>query len=320
MNQSNNNNPKDRNERKENESRQRSAKQFHLSDETLRQYQFVCSNGATELVDQMNSGWIKISKAFKIQKEKEYRQKLHESSQGKNLPSEEKCKLYNEDFHNFISPQDNRIEKETVKLIFTDIEYKKESIIRLCPGLFSLAIKVLPKGGSLMTYAGQYSIPLIIRYLDEVNSKIEDPQERLSWFWMSCVKHTGRIAKMQCQKLKVNWKPLLWFVKGATPRRLNEFEYIDDFLEIEVDDYVESESPEKELHEWAQSPVEAEYYIKHLTNEGDIVLDCMMGSGTTAVPSLNLDRRFIGIEINTERFQTGKDRIIRDTGKTKNEY
>ena len=53
------NNTKDRNERKENESRQRSAKQFHLSDETLRQYQYVCSNGETELVDQMKNGWIK---------------------------------------------------------------------------------------------------------------------------------------------------------------------------------------------------------------------------------------------------------------------
>ena len=94
-------------------------------------------------------------------------------------------------------------------------------------------------------------------------------------------------------------------------------------MKIEIDDYVESEFPEKELHEWAQSTVEAEYYIKHLTNEGDTVLDCMMGSGTTAVPSLNLDRKFIGIEIDTERFQTGKDRIIRDTNKiseTKNGY
>jgi hypothetical protein len=276
------------------------------------------------LLEKVDSKKISREEAIKIIKKDQYKQELRESNQGKELSPEDERNLYNEDFNNFIEPTDDRIKKGFVKLIFTDIEYKKESVIRLCPGLFYLAIKTLPKRGSLMTYAGQYSIPYIVRILDEVNSKIEDPEEKLSWFWMGCVKHTGKTAKMHCQKLKIKWKPLLWFVKGSTPRRLNEDEYIDDFLESEIDDYVESEPPEKELHEWAQSRVEAEYYIKHLTNEGDIVLDPMMGSEATGVAALNMNRRFIGIEIDTNRFNTGKDRIIRDTNNNskcdKNEY
>ena len=40
--------------------------------------------------------------------------------------------------------------------------------------------------------------------------------------------------------------------------------------------------------------------IKDNTNEGDLVLDCFMGSGTTAVACNQLGRNFIGFEISQE--------------------
>ncbi len=46
-----------------------------------------------------------------------------------------------------------------------------------------------------------------------------------------------------------------------------------------------------------QKPVALfEYLIKTYTNEGDLVLDNCIGSGTTAVACINLKRNFIGIE------------------------
>lgn len=46
-----------------------------------------------------------------------------------------------------------------------------------------------------------------------------------------------------------------------------------------------------------QKPVALlEMLIKTFSNENDIVLDCCMGSGSTGVAAMNLNRKFIGIE------------------------
>ena len=52
-----------------------------------------------------------------------------------------------------------------------------------------------------------------------------------------------------------------------------------------------------------------EYLIKTYTNEEDVVLDPTMGSGTTGVACVNTNRKFIGIELEKEYFDTAKKRI-----------
>ncbi|MGM7720664.1 DNA-methyltransferase [Metabacillus sp. Hm71] len=52
-----------------------------------------------------------------------------------------------------------------------------------------------------------------------------------------------------------------------------------------------------------------EYLIETSTNEGDIVLDPCIGSGTTAEACINLHRKFIGIEINEEYHKIANERI-----------
>ena len=59
-----------------------------------------------------------------------------------------------------------------------------------------------------------------------------------------------------------------------------------------------------------QKPVPLfEYLIKTYTNEGDTVLDNVMGSGTTGVVCKNLNRKFIGIELDEDYFNIAKERI-----------
>ena len=59
-----------------------------------------------------------------------------------------------------------------------------------------------------------------------------------------------------------------------------------------------------------QKPVALfEYLIKTYTNEGETVLDNCMGSGTTGVACKNLNRNFIGIELDPEYFKIAEKRI-----------
>ena len=59
-----------------------------------------------------------------------------------------------------------------------------------------------------------------------------------------------------------------------------------------------------------QKPVPLlEYLVKTYTNENDIVLDFTMGSGSTGVACMNLNRKFIGIELDENYFNIAKNRI-----------
>ena len=59
-----------------------------------------------------------------------------------------------------------------------------------------------------------------------------------------------------------------------------------------------------------QKPVALlEYLIKTYTNEGDIVLDNCMGSGTTAIACINTGRNFIGFELDKHYCELAEKRI-----------
>lgn len=66
---------------------------------------------------------------------------------------------------------------------------------------------------------------------------------------------------------------------------------------------------ESTIHE-TQKPVDLlEYLIKTYSNEGGIVLDNAMGSGSTGVACINTNRKFIGIELKKEYFELASKRI-----------
>lgn len=73
--------------------------------------------------------------------------------------------------------------------------------------------------------------------------------------------------------------------------------------------------PSKAVHP-TQKPVDLlEYLIRTYTNEGDVVLDNTMGSGSTGVACVNTNRNFIGIEIEKHYFNIAKQRIEEVTKK-----
>ena len=63
-------------------------------------------------------------------------------------------------------------------------------------------------------------------------------------------------------------------------------------------------------HHATQKPIDLmEYLIKTYTNEFETVLDFTMGSGTTGVAAKNLNRSFIGIELDGGYFNIASERI-----------
>lgn len=53
-----------------------------------------------------------------------------------------------------------------------------------------------------------------------------------------------------------------------------------------------------------------EELINCFSVEGHVVMDMFMGSGTTGVACKNLNRKFIGIEMDENYFTTAKQRIL----------
>ena len=67
--------------------------------------------------------------------------------------------------------------------------------------------------------------------------------------------------------------------------------------------YYSNENNKEKQHPTQKPVTLMEYLIKTYTNEGETVLDFTMGSGTTGVACKNLNRNFIGIELDSEYFK-----------------
>jgi site-specific DNA-methyltransferase (adenine-specific) len=113
------------------------------------------------------------------------------------------------------------------------------------------------------------------------------------------------------------WENSQWH--SLSYRSVDEFEYIYVFWKPGITTIDRRRLTRPEWSEWgsrgvwhipsvranveheAQFPVELpRRVIKLLTSPSDLVLDCFMGSGTTAVAAKEENRRFLGIELNQE--------------------
>lgn len=89
---------------------------------------------------------------------------------------------------------------------------------------------------------------------------------------------------------------------NQAPTLITEMKYPLSVLNIEKE--------HKDFLHPTQKPVALlEYLIKTYTNEGEMVLDNTMGSGSTGVACVNTERNFIGIELNEEYFNIASERI-----------
>ncbi len=174
------------------------------------------------------------------------------------------------------------IRDNSVDLILTEPPYNKEWLPFHEP-LGKLAYRVLKEGGSFVMSVGHHSLPGVLDYIKKSG---------LNYWWEIAVKHNGPSRTVQHQQVLIMWNPLLWFVKG------------DRLMVLDcVPDLIESRPPNEE------STLGGEHVISKLTAQDDVVLDPLMGVGTTGITALRLKRRFIGIEKDQQTFALAKARI-----------
>jgi len=179
-----------------------------------------------------------------------------------------------------------KIPDESISLIFTDPPYSDEHL-HVYEKLAFLASKKLKQGGSLITYVGHYALPEVLTSMSK----------HLRYWWIIALVHNHGARRLYGKFVFVHWKPIIWFVKGG--RYNNEM----------VDDLIKGDKPAKEYHEWAQGLQEAYYYIKNLTEPGELVVDPFAGSGTTLIAASKLGRQAIGFEIDYDRVLSAIKRI-----------
>lgn len=88
--------------------------------------------------------------------------------------------------------------------------------------------------------------------------------------------------------------------KGNPKYNLNDFSNVQRMQHINHD---------AETHPHQNGVYLIEKMIRHSSDEGDLVLDCFSGSGTTAVACHNLKRRFICIEIDPDCYKASVERL-----------
>ena len=77
---------------------------------------------------------------------------------------------------------------------------------------------------------------------------------------------------------------------------------------IQCNKYKTEASNFKNVHPTQKPVALLEYFIKTYTDEGDLVLDFTMGSGSTCVAAKQLNRNFIGIELEEKYYNIAKER------------
>lgn len=225
----------------------------------------------------------------------------------------------------------DNIPDKSVDMILTDLPYgttqcKWDSIIPFEP-LWQQYNRIIKDNGAIVLF-GTEPFSSHLRLSNLKNYKYD-------WIWDK-VKGTGFLnAKKQPMRnhelISVFYKKQCIYNPQKTQGHIKKKSYRRKELQTDVygemkNDYTyesteryprsiqvfSTDTQNSSLHPTQKPVALCEYMIKTYTNEGDLILDSCMGSGTTGVAAKNLGRRFIGIELDEKYFEIAKNRIIKE--------
>jgi 16S rRNA G966 N2-methylase RsmD len=293
------------NEQKGRKSRTIAAAFTGISERQISKEQFITKAARDNpskfsgLIGKIDSGKFPVDSAYKLIKDELWKakqiaeNKLTETSFNK-IASNDQIRLLEGDFRKVALQE---IKASSVDIIFTDPPYDRQSL-SLYRDLATIAEILLRQGGSLITYIGQYALPDILNYIENVGN--------LTFWWQLYVLLEGPYPRYFDRQFVVKIKPLLWFVKGDRPSNPSFPKSKDSEKRNFISDLIVSKTPDKRFHNFGQSPTDAEYVLKYLTAKNDLVLDLFLGGGATAIACMKLQRRFVGIDIDLEAIEAAK--------------
>jgi site-specific DNA-methyltransferase (adenine-specific)/modification methylase len=266
------------------------AKDAGVSARQVSKFETISKKAGAQLLNRVLTDKTTIDKAYNYIKAEEKREQLIQRAKQEAMHRLASHQLQYELFEgDFRAVASTKLLDSSIDLIFTDPPYNVDSL-HLYKDLAKLADRVLKPGGSLITYFGQYALPIVLKYISENSS--------LYYWWQLCCIHSSRHQDRVWNRYVIaDWKPLLWFVKGKREK---------DEVAYHMHDSIISKLPDKVLHEWEQSTKEPTHVIKGLTLEGQTVLDPFCGAGTTAIAALRLKCKFIGIDIDPQATEAAR--------------
>jgi DNA modification methylase len=104
---------------------------------------------------------------------------------------------------------------------------------------------------------------------------------------------------VQCigRGVSTGWKPVLCLQKGS-PRGKS----FNDVIKVPVE-------PERH-HKWGQGVVGIRGLVERVTDPAETVLDPFCGGGSTGVACIQLNRKFIGIDLDEAAAASTKNKLI----------
>lgn len=163
---------------------------------------------------------------------------------------------------------------------------------------FEEASRVLRKGGALIVFMAVIKLETLIGLAQNHGFYYKTTG---SWHKLNPMPRNMNLHFINSTE---SW---VYFINGArTGTFNNEGKALHDFYETSV-----TPKNEKSFGKHpTQKPVELmDYFVRTLTNPGDMVLDPFMGSGSTGVSARGLGRKFTGIELNEDYFDISAKRM-----------
>jgi site-specific DNA-methyltransferase (adenine-specific)/modification methylase len=202
------------------------------------------------------------------------------------LPST--IQLYTGDFREILAT----LPPESVDAIITDPPYLAE-FIPLFEPLAQHSARLLKPHGVLVVMVAHLHLH---DYINALN-------QHLKYRWICAYVMDGSKATVPVSRFGVAWKPLLVYVR----RDAKDLRFIPS--DVFYGANKTEDGLEKTHHHWQQSLGGFTDIVQRFTEPGDTVLDPFLGSGTTGVACLNLNRRFIGCDSDSSAIAIATQRI-----------